>query len=321
MKSMARLKVDVVCVTTVIYLLYLIGGVYSCPTRQCECVYNDVDMRYDIVCDESLTDVPTFTPQDTLVYRKLIMRKNKITRIRNNAFAGIGFDELDMSSGNLLDTIEDYAFNGTNTPMKTLKLNTNEMNVFPTLAINRQTELTTLWLEGFNLPRLPQAGPFQFLTKLEHLQIRSSKLSSLDSDVFQPQENTLQTLDLHGNAFSSVPAEAIQQLTQLQKLVLSLNEDFQLTNTPFATLSTLKELDISQTKLTSVDTNAFEGLENSLETLKLDHCRLYESRLDALAPLQKLQTLKLNHNQITNIPTNFIWRNVKLIRVKFNRKI
>ena len=106
------------------------------------------------------------------------------------------------------------------------------------------------------------------LTALTTLDLNGNALSSLDAGVLSGL-TALTTLDLNGNALSSLDAGAFSGLTALEVLQLESNDLSSLPDGVFSGLTALEELYLYANKLSSLPAGAFSGL-TALETLSLD---------------------------------------------------
>ncbi|KAM8818078.1 leucine-rich repeat-containing protein 37B-like [Rhynchonycteris naso] len=129
--------------------------------------------------------------------------------------------------------------------------------------------------------------------------------------VLQPStdNDTFTTLDLRGNAISSLDENTWKSYQHIEKLILSGNEITELKKDSFKGLLFLKYLDLSCNKIKFIERNTFESLPflqhlnlscNSLEKLSL---RTFE----AWHRMQFLYKIILNRNPLTTVEDPYLF--------------
>ncbi|XP_049541615.1 leucine-rich repeat-containing protein 15 [Anopheles darlingi] len=129
-----------------------------------------------------------------------------------------------------------------------------------------------------------------FYYKLEVLDLSLNRIEALGSRNFDTQEN-LRTLNLSGNAITSLPKDALRGLKRLQTLQLTNNRIETVHPAAFHDLRNLIELDLTGNAITSLEPGTLRHLY-SLEVLSFQNNQLleipYERNLEHLARLQLL---------------------------------
>ncbi|KAM8813611.1 leucine-rich repeat-containing protein 37B-like [Rhynchonycteris naso] len=123
--------------------------------------------------------------------------------------------------------------------------------------------------------------------------------------VLQPSidNNTFTTLDLRGNAISSLDENTWKSYQHIEKLILSGNEITELRKKSFEGLLFLKYLDLSCNKIQFIERNTFESLPfllclnlscNSIKQLSV-------GTFEAWHRMHFLHEIILNHNPLTTV--------------------
>lgn len=129
--------------------------------------------------------------------------------------------------------------------------------------------------------------------------ISSGEIKRIHRLAFSGLQTPLQILGLPNNALTSVPSNAFQQLTSLDRLDLSNNDIKLLAPTDFVPLQKLTYLEMSENQISSISQKTFLPLKN-LVTLKLNGNKLGNSpgSLKTIAECINLRELDLKSNLI-----------------------
>lgn len=145
-----------------------------------------------------------------------------------------------------------------------------------------------------------------FIFQVTNLNLSFNEISTFPQNL--NRMNSLITLDLSGNRLSSIPANALENLTALELLNLSRNNfDTWLNLNPndaIQAATNLKILDLSHNKFRSLGNLANQELliSPSLETLILDNCEIASVHgRSPLSGLINIRVLKINFNPLSRI--------------------
>ena len=139
---------------------------------------------------------------------------------------------------------------------------------------------------------------FQITTTLGTITARNNSIPQIKRASF-PRANALSVLDLSFNNISSIESEAFKYLYILSILNLRGNR---LTDIPKAELKdhvTMKNLDLGQNLITTVDFDSFSGLR--LVNLSLDHNKITTFNETALRGLSEATELRIGGNQLAQL--------------------
>ncbi|XP_049762661.1 protein artichoke-like [Schistocerca cancellata] len=210
--------------------------------------------------------------------------------------AGVLLHGLVVSSG-ALRRVSARAFAGLAGPLQALGLPDNRLDAVPAAALAALPALQRLDLSRNLLQRIDDRA-LQELPELTFLDVSDNRLTELSADAFS-RLPALRTLRLRGNRLHAV--SHVRGLAELRELDLSANAlagPLGPRTLPRG-LAKLHALDLSHNQLTSVRRGALAGLE-SLRTLSLEHNHIDVLEDEALGAPQ-LQQLVLAHNRIVAV--------------------
>lgn len=318
---MRRLPVHLLLLVT---LLQGAQGTQTCesPNDICECsIYNgeiSIDCRY-----KNLTTIPHFS-QTSVVYDKLLFSStetgncvigncNRITSIPANAFENITVKHIDLLT-NPLSSVDLYAFNKTGHHVLSLQIEADGVNS-PYHFFGQMEKLETLYMRNYGLTELTLGSFLLPLPNLKSLTLDTfNQLSNIEGTLFSVIKNSTEHFALKN-------LQAMTDLTRVIPAILTLSnlKMLEIENTGIGTihdqsfrgLNKLTELRIQQNaRLQTITSNAFEGLEGTLEYLLLKSNNLKSastaSSLTFLSrPWQKLDHLDLSYNaNLGDIPAS-----------------
>ena len=145
-----------------------------------------------------------------------------------------------------------------------------------------------------------QAGDFDGLTSLTHLDLEFAELSTLPTGIFDGL-TSLTRLDLDGNPITALPAGIFDGLTSLTHLTLTSSRIGTLPAGIFDGLTALTRLDLSSNQITALPAGIFDGL-TALTDLRLHFNRLSTLPAGIFDGLTTLTNLSLANNRITTLP-------------------
>ncbi|OAD57813.1 Leucine-rich repeat neuronal protein 2 [Eufriesea mexicana] len=267
-------------------------------------------------------------PFPKLEIRKLILQKNKITKIDATAFKQlINLTELDLSHNQLTgENLQPHVFEGKFSPeayeplekLVVLNLAHNVLHTLHQDIFEHMTSLKVLNLSGNLFSKIDSRTSIALssLPDLEELDLSYCGLKTLPDIQFY-SSRVLKKLNLSGNQFATAPT-ALKEATTLEILYMDENP-IQVINHAhsFPTMPKLKELSLCcMPYLTMVGSGAFAGL-TSLESLRIENCPKLESIDDyALTTVANsegpewppLKKLDLSNNALRYLPQQFVAR-------------
>lgn len=151
-------------------------------------------------------------------------------------------------------------------------------------------------LTGNNLIKIGKDEFFNAsLLNLQKIFMQNCRLRSIDRYSFRSIINLVE-LDLSYNELQTIPSHTFEFIPELRELKLNGNPIIRVLNNSFKTVPHLTKLDLSHCKIAFVEVKAFQGLENSLEWLKLDNNKISNIKSQALRQLVNLHGLELSKN-------------------------
>ncbi|EEB18764.1 leucine-rich repeat-containing protein 24 precursor, putative [Pediculus humanus corporis] len=133
------------------------------------------------------------------------------------------------------------------------------------------------------------------LLNLQKIFLSKCRLRFLEKSSFRKIINLVE-LDLSYNELHSVPSHTFEFITELRELRLNGNPIIRVLNNAFKMVPRLTKLDLSECRIGYVEIKAFQGLETSLEWLKLDKNKIMNIKPYALVTLGNLHGLELSGN-------------------------
>ncbi|XP_072154520.1 uncharacterized protein [Bemisia tabaci] len=133
------------------------------------------------------------------------------------------------------------------------------------------------------------------LINLQKLHLAKCKLKSIDRFAFYRLINLIE-LDLTHNLLTFVPSASFEFIPELRELRLSGNSIARLKSNTFAHVPQLVELEMSGCRINYIELDAFSGLGNTLEVLKLNNNKLVNLNASTITGLINLNSLDLNNN-------------------------
>lgn len=173
-----------------------------------------------------------------------------------------------------------------------LCLNAN-LNGIPT-ELDAGTQI--LDLKGNEVSSIPHdAFSRANLLNLQKLFITKCRLKTIERYAFRKLTNLVE-LDVSYNLLSMIPSHAFESIPELRELKLIGNPIHTVINNAFQYLPHLERLELTDCKIHAVEIHGFDGLENTLEVLKLDGNRMVDIQAKTLMALPNLNGLELASN-------------------------
>ena len=297
-----------------------------CPTLQCDCVSTSGVLQ--ISCrDKQLTTIPTFTDTgvtyDEITFgstyptgcsQSSCSKMNRIATVPANAFANLRVKKIVLTQ-NAIGTYDSNAFAVLGGILEHLELEGNGNNAFPNAAINRLTNLQALYLEHFSEQTMTQSNTLSTLPRLTKLTFKKiNNLNNIQYNAFYtgpgqsmspkfPLLNSFHLSDIP--TLTAIPVAAIQELTGLTELEISGTGITRVYPQTFSPFYKLINLHITYNNyLTTIDSGAFDGIQDTIEFLFLGHNNLQSLTSLSAGNWQKLIQLNLQYNPIGTVQTS-----------------
>lgn len=287
-------------------MLSLVTSEFLCPelASLCTCGMGSgwvnqtwrTDLTVVNCSSRGLTDIPDLSSLQGQTVHQLLLENNNITDISARDFFNVSFKEIVLSK-NPIRRIDNEAFTGLRDDLEKLDLHNDKIVIDKGLPFLKGLhQLTTLDL-GYNeiedkIKNLPN-GLFKDLglSSLTSLSLQALRMENLVVGTFLGIEG-IEQLDLSYNLLFEFPKEVLT-LKNLQGLKLYHNEILRLRNNTFSGLTRLKKLLIGINDIETIEVGAFIDLEDSLEELNLYYNPLYSVPTEALENLRNLKKLSL----------------------------
>ncbi|XP_067009475.2 uncharacterized protein kek3 [Anabrus simplex] len=133
------------------------------------------------------------------------------------------------------------------------------------------------------------------LINLQKVYLAKCRLKTLDRYAFRKLINLVE-LDLSYNLLAAVPSHIFDSISELRELKLSGNPIQRILNDAFIHVPQLVRLELSSCRIGTIEPRAFNGLEHTLEWLKLDHNRLVDMKPGTVTAMRNLHGLELAGN-------------------------
>lgn len=181
-----------------------------------------------------------------------------------------------------------------------------EYNYFESVPyeIKRLAGLKHLNLYGNEITALTN-GSFSTLRRMEKLNLGSNEIYTVDDDAFRGLESNLHQLDINDNELTFVPSKAIRKLRSLTTLNLAMNFIENIEDDAFQGQYRIKELILDGNPI-NFSAQMFNGMEHSIERLRIRNMRLTSLPLASLKKLKTLKTLDMAQNRIKDIQKGFM---------------
>uniref|UniRef100_A0A1I8Q9R3 LRRCT domain-containing protein n=1 Tax=Stomoxys calcitrans TaxID=35570 RepID=A0A1I8Q9R3_STOCA len=260
--------------------------------------------------------------------REIKLSGNRITNLNSDVFEDMpSLQKLDLSE-NFIQKFPTVALAAIE-HLKSLNLSSNMLQRFDASHTQVLTSLESLDLSRNSITTIP-SGTFRDLNALKYLDLSLNSLRTIEDDALEGLDS-LQTLIIRDNNILLVPGNALGRLSNLNALhldfnrvaalsaeilgsiqasdittlTLSRNVIRELPSGSFQMFSNLRSLDLSGNSLAVITSDIFQGLETSLNELKLGQNRL-TGLGNAPWALTELRSLDLSYNNLAEIPKNIL---------------
>ncbi|KZC08465.1 Leucine-rich repeats and immunoglobulin-like domains protein 3 [Dufourea novaeangliae] len=219
--------------------------------------------------DNELSEVPSNTLRVLRNLTVLDLSMNKITRVNDNAFAGLRLVTLKLSDNEV--TLAPAAFRGLERSLKNLNLKGTRQKKVPE-ALRGLRTLAFLDLSQNSVRELPgSAGTkaFEALESLTGLNLERNLIQNIGPDAFHGVRNTLSSLSLLNNLIPDFPTAAINSVQDLRVLDIGFNLITELPVNAFQKNPSITLLAIDGNPLSTVPEEALARLNGTLRGLSL----------------------------------------------------
>jgi Leucine-rich repeat (LRR) protein len=226
--------------------------------------------------DKKITSIKELTFIDFRILKCLNLSNNQIADLNENIFTGLSQLEV---------------LNLTKNKLKSLNLKT----VFSQLS-----SLKELSLRENEIDSLPE-NSFELLCNLEKLDLFSNKLKSVNDSMFSRDLTKLTEINMSQNEISVFSMEADHgKLPNLEKLNLNETNLAELKANKFKSLHNLKQLDLSASKIATIELKSFTGLAK-LEELNMRENQISKLEEKLFYDLVNLKSLDVSENKLAKI--------------------
>jgi Leucine-rich repeat (LRR) protein len=137
-------------------------------------------------------------------------------------------------------------------------------------------------------------------TQRRTLDLSDLNLTSLDGLEYVPDIQTITRLNLSKNNLKTIPNDSFRFVPQLRVLDLSINTIEKIEPIGFNNLQQLQQLDLSNNQLTrlSIELSSL----NSLKNLNLENNQIFSIQDNAFRDLTNLEILNLSGNDLLHLP-------------------
>lgn len=134
------------------------------------------------------------------------------------------------------------------------------------------------------------------------LTVNSSTLKQIDSALFGKRSHSkITSVTFENNlALTKIGTDAFKSLTSIQKILITRNKISKINSKTFDNVKTLKHLDLSHNRISSLEKNAFSNL-TELTNLLLNDNRITTLKANTFIGLKNLDSLNLSSTGIKSI--------------------
>ncbi|KAE9553817.1 hypothetical protein FO519_002987 [Halicephalobus sp. NKZ332] len=291
----------------------------QCPTTitaPCSCS----STRYEPVsihCDraDSFESVLRALANPPQYIDSLTISNTPIDLIPEGLFAGLSIKKLIFQNNGLRD-IHKGAFSGKLTDtLEQLEIRTNGLESIPEHGITELHNLESLVLSDCQIQSVSEYTflHYQSRTRLKKLDLSANKISSLPAQSLLGLDN-LEILILDKNSFTNVPIEALKNVATLEDLSLSVNKISRISET--LPLPNLKSLSLEVNQIETLKSEVFQQASGLLYLyLSNNRFPIFDPKMFYYVP--HLKVLAMSHNvAIKLIPFNAFQYTPSLIRLE-----
>ncbi|CAF1215705.1 unnamed protein product [Adineta steineri] len=156
--------------------------------------------------------------------------------------------------------------------------------------------------------------------RIKRLIMSGNHLKSIDKDAFRELENYLEEiiLEFDSTIVDRIPQAIQTNLVNIKSLTLiGLNLRI-LPSNVFNQMKKLEKLYLKSCNIQTIETNAFQIIENQLRYLYLDNNKLKKNIFNEINRLILLEKLSLSHNFIQEFDIELLNKNLKYLDLSYN---
>uniref|UniRef100_A0A7I5E6B8 Leucine-rich repeat domain containing protein n=1 Tax=Haemonchus contortus TaxID=6289 RepID=A0A7I5E6B8_HAECO len=213
-----------------------------------------------------------------------------------------------------ITTINPEIFRSVESTLEELNLSNNSLKNVPLLG--NMSQLRSLNLFGNKVKEVPE-GVFSGLSQLRMLRLENNEICSLSPTSLSEVKQKIELLDLSGNCFASVPAQALRNSIKLMYLDLSDNKISEINNFELMNLPQLKELRLQNNQLHEIHPMAFMNVPQ-LQYLYLKDNLIGSLDGNRLQAFHRLEILDVTNNLLLKLPELKDLTSLKQVRLDGN---
>ena len=264
-----------------------------------------------------ITGIPPGAFKTLSNLERLSLEHNELSQLAPEQFQGLGKLQGLWLAGNPITAIQDTF--GELPSLVQLDLTCSRLVSISIGAFQGLSSLKKLVLTTAQLNNL-QRGVFEGLGSLLYLYLDHTGLTEVTPQMFDGL-TSLNTLYLSNSQLQAIAVRAFAGLPNLQYLLIQGTNLKKCSSTAFEGLNKLEQLHLGYNSLFSLPDGVFDAL-GALVVLQLNHNKLGDAVLSSrlLAPLQHLQALILDHNDISFIPSGAPFNSsLRELSLEYNR--
>ncbi|XP_076059176.1 uncharacterized protein LOC143035892 [Oratosquilla oratoria] len=221
---------------------------------------------------------------------------NRLTVIEENLLKNLEYlRDLDLSN-NHIGSVDPKAFSGL-TSINIISLSGNRLNEIDHKVFVGDIPVTALFLKDCNISKIAKDA-FYSLPFLENLDLSGNKLTTLSHSYLASE--SLRTLSLARNTFSTIKIKAFSKSGNLQTVDLHACELEEIPDSLFSD-SNLRNINLASNRLRNITEGTLDGLRY------LKEIDLSDNRLTSITPLthlRNLEKLRVGNNPLENFDEN-----------------
>lgn len=302
--------------STILVTIVTTHAHFTCPemAQSCVCkeetawwtIENEYKQLKIVNCSfKSLDKIPDLSSFKGRPFHRLLLNNNNISHVERKYFSGISVKEINLRR-NPIRKIDSDSFQDLQETLEILDMDSVRLKIVQGLPFLRGLSNLKVLDLGYNQVTKQKYKTFPpnifsnfNLSSIRTLTLQALQMEKLEEGAFRGIEH-LEQLDLSYNFLSEFPVE-LKRLNNLKDLKLYSNEIQILENNTFAGMTSLRQLLIGVNEIDTIEAEAFNDLNNSIEEINLYHNPLFRVPSVAIQDLRKLKKLSLVKTQLGKI--------------------